>query len=53
MGTDTNFMKQESMMQMLGSFTVLRMVGLLGAAHVTITKEQLLDLNAQLNKIKK
>ncbi len=53
MGTDTNFMKQESMMQMLGSFTVLRMVGLLGAAHVTITKEQLLNLNAQLNKIKK
>ena len=54
MGTEnTDFMKQESMMQMLGSFTVLRMIGLLGAAHVTITKEQLLELNHKLNQIKK
>ena len=54
MGTEnTDFMKQESMMQMLGSFTVLRMIGLLSAAHVTITKEQLLELNHKLNQIKK
>ena len=56
MGTDTNtadLMKQESMMQMLGNFTVLRMVGLMGAANVTITKEQLLELNAKLNQVKK
>ena len=54
MGTEnTDLMKQESMMQMLGSFTVLRMVGLMGAAHVTITKEQLLELNQKLNQIKK
>ena len=53
MGTDTNFTQQESMMKMLESFTVLRMVGLLGAANVTVTKEQLLNLNAQLNQIKK
>ena len=54
MGTNNNdFMKQESMMQMLGSFTVLRMIGLLGAAHVTVTKEQLLELNAKLNQIHK
>ncbi|MBE5950639.1 MAG: glycoside hydrolase family 2 protein [Lachnospiraceae bacterium] len=43
----------DGMMQMLGSFTVLRMVGLMGAAGVKMTKEQLLGLNAELNKIKK
>lgn len=42
-----------AMMQMLGSFTVLRLVGLMGAAEVKITKEQLLGMNAQLNQIKK
>lgn len=41
------------MMQMMGSFTVLRMVSLMGAAGVKATKEQLLALNAELNKIKK
>ena len=43
----------DGMMQMLGSFTVLRMIGLMGAAGVKATKEQLLGLNAELNKIKK
>ena len=43
----------DGMMAMLGSFTVLRMVGLMGAAGVKMTKEQLLGLNAELNKIKK
>jgi beta-galactosidase len=42
-----------SMLDMLGSFTVLRLAGMVGMANITITKEQLLDLNAQLNKIKK
>ncbi len=42
-----------AMMQMLGSFTVIRMVGLMGAAGVKMTKEELLALNAQLNQIKK
>ncbi len=41
------------MMQMMGSFTVLRLTKLMGAANVEFTKEQLLGLNAQLNKIKK
>ena len=41
------------MMSMLGSYTVLRMTSLLGAAKVEMTKEQLLDLNSQLNAIKK
>ena len=41
------------LMQMLGGFTVIRMIGLMGAAGVSMTKEQLLGLNAQLNLIPK
>ncbi|MBQ7934949.1 MAG: glycoside hydrolase family 2 protein, partial [Clostridia bacterium] len=42
-----------SMMEMMGSFTVIRLTSLMGAADVTFTKEELLELNAKLNKIKK
>jgi len=42
------------MMSMMNGFTVLRLVTLMGSmAEGKITKEMLLDLNAQLNKIKK
>ena len=40
------------MLQMLGGFTVLRLTGMMSMANIHLTKEQLLDLNAQLNKIK-
>ena len=42
-----------AMMKMLGGFTVLRAMNMAGSANVTVTKEQLLALNEQLNKIKK
>jgi len=42
-----------SMMQMLGSFTVLRLVGMIGSMNINLTKEQLLDMNARLNLIPK
>ena len=42
------------MMSMMGGFTVLRLFTLMGGMmDVKFTKEQLLDLNAKLNKIKK
>jgi len=41
------------MMKMLGGFTVLRAMNMAGSANITVTKEQLLALNAELNKIKK
>ena len=42
------------MMSMMNGFTVLRLVTLMGSmAEGKISKEMLLDLNAQLNKIKK
>ena len=40
------------MMDMLGSFTLLRLTGMMGTMNINFTKEQLLDLNAKLNKIK-
>ena len=42
-----------AMMQMMGGFTVLRLAGLMGAANVKFSKEDLLGLNTMLNKIKK
>jgi len=42
----------DGMMDMLGGFTVLRITGMVGMMGIEFTKEQLLDLNAQLNKIK-
>ena len=46
--------KGEGVKNMLGGFTVLRMASMAGGfLNVEITKEQLLDLNAKLNKIKK
>ena len=40
-------------MDMIGGFTVLRFTGMLGMRNVTFTKEELLKMNAQLNKIRK
>ena len=43
----------EDMMQMMGGFTVLRLTGMVSMMNISFTKEELLDLNARLNKIKK
>lgn len=43
----------EGMMKMLGSFTVIRLLNTFGAMNESLTKEQLLGLNAQLNQIEK
>ena len=40
-------------MNMIGDFTVLRFTGMLGMRNVSFTKEELLKMNAELNKIKK
>ena len=41
-----------SMMSMLGGFTFLRLAGMIGTMGIKFTKEELLDINAKLNKIK-
>ena len=40
------------MMEMLSGFTLLRLTGMLGTVNIRFTKEELLDINARLNKIK-
>jgi hypothetical protein len=47
------FEMNDSMMKMLGGFTVLRLSGMIRMVGVKLTKEDLLSLNAKLNKIKK
>ena len=46
--------QKEDLMSMMNGFSVLRLITMVGGfMKVEFTKEQLLDLNAQLNKIKK
>ncbi|MBO5333894.1 MAG: DUF4982 domain-containing protein [Clostridia bacterium] len=47
------FEMNEGIMQMMGGFTVLRLIGMLGMTGLKMNKEELLELNAKLNKIKK
>ena len=47
------FELSEDMMQMMGGFTVLRLTSLVSMMDLTFTKEELLKMNKQLNKIKK
>ena len=46
-------MMESGLMSMLGGFTVLRLTSLMGSANVSITKEDLLAINAMLNQIPK
>ena len=46
--------KGEGAKQMMGGFSILRLASMIGGfMNIEITKEQLLDLNKKLNKIKK
>ena len=49
-GFDTSNLS--SMMDMLSGFTLLRLTGMMGMVNVEFTKEELLDINAKLNRIK-
>ena len=52
-GFNIDFKAIKGMGQMLGSFTVLRMTSMMGMANISFTKEELLKMNDQLNKIRK
>ncbi len=43
----------DGMMKMLGSFTLIRLLNMMGVMGGSLTKEQMLGLNAMLNQIKK
>ena len=49
---DGTFQLTPDMMQMIGSFTILRASGMVGMVGISLTREDLLKLNAKLNKIK-
>ncbi len=43
----------DGIMQMMGGFTVLRLTSMVGMANISFTKEDLLKMNKQLNRIRK
>ncbi|MBE5753578.1 MAG: glycoside hydrolase family 2 protein [Clostridiales bacterium] len=47
------FELNEDMMKMMGGFTVLRLTSMVGMMNLNFTKEELLAMNKQLNKIRK
>ena len=47
------FELSEGIMQMMGGFTVLRLTSMMGMLNVSFTKEELLKMNRQLNRIRK
>ncbi len=52
-GGNNMSMMNEGMKKMMGGFTVLRLTSLVGAMNIKFTKEELLKMNRQLNRIKK
>ena len=51
-GPGMDMSTMSSMMEMLSSFTLLRLAGMMGTMNIKFTKEELLEINAKLNKIK-
>ena len=52
-GFDVDLGDGSGLMEMMGGFTVLRLTTMMGMMNVSFTKEELLKLNKQLNRIKK
>ena len=52
-GFDVDLSSGGGLMEMMGGFTVLRLTSMMGMMNVNFTKEELLKMNKQLNKIRK
>ena len=52
-GFEVDLKSGGGLMEMMGSFTVLRLTSMMGMMNISFTKEELLKLNRQLNRIKK
>ena len=52
-GFEVDMKMDGGLMQMMGGFTVLRLASMIGMANVEFTKEELLKMNKQLNRIRK
>ncbi len=52
-GFDVDLKADGGLMEMMGGFSVLRLSGMMGMMDISFTKEELLKLNRQLNRIRK
>ncbi|MBE6542738.1 MAG: glycoside hydrolase family 2 protein, partial [Ruminococcaceae bacterium] len=52
-GFDVDLSSGGGLMEMMSSFTVLRLTSMMGMMNISFTKEELLKFNKQLNKIRK
>ena len=52
-GFEVDLKADGGLMQMMGGFTVLRLSSMMGMMNISFTKEELLKLNSQLNRIRK
>ncbi len=52
-GFEVDLKADGGLMQMMGSFTVLRLTSMMGMMNISFTKEELLKMNRKLNRIKK
>ncbi len=52
-GFDIDLKADSGLMQMMGGFTVLRLSSMVGMVNINFTKEELLKMNKQLNRIRK
>ena len=52
-GFDVDLKADGGLMEMMGGFTVLRLSSMMGMMNISFTKEELLKLNRQLNRIRK
>ena len=52
-GFEIDISAGSGLMAMMGSFTILRLVSMMGMANISFNKEELLKMNKQLNKIRK
>ncbi|MBQ8689587.1 MAG: glycoside hydrolase family 2 protein [Clostridia bacterium] len=52
-GFDVDLKADSGLMEMMGGFTVLRLSSMMGMMNISFTKEELLKMNKQLNRIKK
>ena len=52
-GFDVDLSAGGGLMEMMGGFTVLRLTSMMAMANISFTKEELLKMNKQLNRIRK
>ncbi|MBO5716427.1 MAG: glycoside hydrolase family 2 protein [Clostridia bacterium] len=52
-GFNVDLSASGGLMEMMASFTVLRLTSMMGMANISFTKEELLKMNKELNRIKK